>query len=184
MLTVSDLSKTFNLQTLFKKINFSVNPGERVGLIGPNGSGKTTLLRILAGKEKASSGRVHHPNNFCLGYLPQVFEIEQDLAISDVIGRAVGDIEALEHDLEVAARKFAKDPTDVSLADRYDHLLHRIQAADQAGAEAILTNLGLSDIGSDTPVSILSGGQKTRLALALVLLGKPDMLLLRIDRIA
>ena len=178
MLTVSDLSKTFNLQTLFEKINFSVNPGERVGLIGPNGSGKTTLLRIIAGKENAASGHVHHPNNFCIGYLPQVFEIEGDLAIREVIGRAVGDIETLQDDLAAAARELAKEPQNTHLADRYDSLLRRIQAADQAGAETILLNLGLSDIGSETPVSILSGGQRTRLALALVLLGNPDMLLL------
>jgi ATP-binding cassette subfamily F protein 3 len=178
MLTVSDLTKSFNYQTLFEKINFSLNPGERVGLIGPNGSGKTTLLRILAGKEESTSGRIHHPTGLRIGYLPQGIELDLSSSVREVIGRVDGDLDVLESELEAAARALSVDPQNNRLADRYDELLHGIQRANPAEAEAVLSRLGLADVDPEIPLSYLSGGQKTRLSLALVLLGDPQILLL------
>ena len=178
MLTVSDLSKSFNLQTLFEKITFSLNPGERVGLIGPNGCGKTTLLRILAGREEPTSGSVHHPSDLRVGYLPQGFELDGGLSIRQVIGTAVGDPAALEGELAAAAQALAQNPQDTCLSNRYDELLCRLQAANPGEREAMLANLGLAGMDQDIPASKLSGGQRTRLALALVLLSDPDILLL------
>jgi len=178
MLTVSDLSKSFNLQTLFEKITFSLNPGERVGLIGPNGCGKTTLLRILAGREEPTSGSVHHPSDLRVGYLPQGFELDGGLSIRQVIGTAVGDPAALEGELASTAQALAQNLQDKRLSDRYDELLRRLQTANPGEREAMLASLGLAGLDEDMPVARLSGGQRTRLALALVLLSDPDILLL------
>jgi len=178
MLTVSDLSKSFNIQTLFEKITFSLNPGERVSLIGPNGCGKTTLLRILAGREEPSSGSIHHPAGLRIGYLPQGFELNSALTIGKLIGSAAGGIDGLEQELAADAMALARDPGNRQLAERYDRLLQRVQTADTGAAAAILANLGFAQVDQEMPVSYLSGGQKTRLALALVLLAEPQLLLL------
>ncbi|BBB47918.1 ribosomal protection-like ABC-F family protein [Pelolinea submarina] len=178
MLTVSDLKKTFNLQSLFEKINFSINPGERIGLIGPNGSGKTTLLRIIAGEEQADAGIIHKPVDLRLGYLPQGRTFDVHSSLREVIGRASGDPEVLEAELSSAANALAAMPQDETLIERYDDLLQRIQRANPARTEQILTELGLNLVDPDLPVGVLSGGQQTRLALALVLLGDPQLLLL------
>ncbi|NPV39966.1 MAG: ABC-F family ATP-binding cassette domain-containing protein [Anaerolineae bacterium] len=178
MLTVSDLSKSFNIQTLFEKITFSLNPGERVGLIGPNGCGKTTLLRILAGREEPTSGSVHHPSDLRIGYLPQGFELDGGLSIRQAIGMAVGDPAALEGELASTAQALAQNLQDRRLSDRYDELLRRLQTANPGEREAMLASLGLAGLDQDMPAARLSGGQRTRLALALVLLSDPDILLL------
>ena len=178
MLTVSDLSKTYNLQTLFEKVHFSINPGDRVGLIGPNGSGKTTLLRILSGEERPDHGRVHYPSNLRIGYLPQGFNFKPGISVGEVIEGSTGDMEKLNNDLASAAEALSKDPHNEKVADYYDELLRRIRGIDESRTGAILSRLGLSELEEETPVSILSGGQKTRLALALVLLSDPHILLL------
>lgn len=178
MLTVSDLSKTYNLQTLFEKVHFSINPGDRVGLIGPNGSGKTTLLRILSGEERPDHGRVHYPSNLRIGYLPQGFNFEPGISVGEVIEGSAEDMDKLNNDLASAAEALSKDPHNEKVADYYDELLRRIRGIDESRTGAILSRLGLSELEEETPVSILSGGQKTRLALALVLLSDPHILLL------
>jgi ATP-binding cassette subfamily F protein 3 len=178
MLTVSDLSKTFNLQTLFEKITFSLNPGVRVGLIGPNGCGKTTLLRILAGREESTSGGVHHPANLRIGYLPQGFELDPDLSIGQVIEDGTGSTAALEDDLMAAAQALTQDPQNRELSDHYDELLQKMQTANPGEIEAILMNLGLAGLDRELPVGSLSGGQKTRLNHALVLRSDPQLFLL------
>ena len=178
MLTVSDLKKTFNLQHLFEKINFSINPGERVGLIGPNGSGKTTLLKIIAGEEQADTGVIHKPADLRLGYLPQGRTFDARSSLREVIGRAAGDPHVLEAELADAAAALAAAPRDEALIEHYDDLLQRILRANPSRTEQILAELGLDQVDGDLPLGALSGGQQTRLALALVLLGDPQLLLL------
>ena len=178
MLTVHDLKKSFNLQILFEKVTFSLNPGERVGLVGPNGCGKTTLLRILAGQEAPDRGSVSRSPYLRVGYLPQVFAVEAGTTAGEVIGRAAGSAVALEAELVAAAAELARSPLDTDLAERYDDLLRRIEADESGRVNAILAGLGLDQLPPDLLVEQLSGGQKTRLSLALVLVGSPQVLLL------
>ncbi len=166
MLTVSHLTKSFELQTLFENISFQLNPGERTGLIGPNGCGKTTLLRILAGFEPATSGRVSRDPALRIGYLPQNFDPGSSggiqggpesrhtfapATLGEIIGRAAGSAAALEDELAEAAAALAeaaRSPGDprraAELEARYDELLRRIQAADTGRAAEILAGLGLA----------------------------------------
>ncbi len=178
MLTAHLLSKFFELQTLFENVSFSLNSNERTGLVGPNGCGKTTLMRILAGLEPPSSGRVNHDPNLRIGYLPQGFELDPSLTLSEIIDRYTGDIPNLEVELTVAAEALVKHPTDQTWQARYDELLRRIQSSDTGRTARILAGLGLDGVDPKLPTARLSGGQQTRLSLALVLLNDPQLLLL------
>jgi ATP-binding cassette subfamily F protein 3 len=178
MLTVHQLAKSFALTSLFDNVTFSINPGDRVGLVGPNGCGKSTLLRIIASLETADSGHVVAENGLRLGYLPQGFEIDGRATLAEVVGSAAGDIDILEAQLTQLAQALAKRPDDAALQRRYDALLARISSADTGRAARIMAGLGLDQVAADLPVARLSGGQKTRLSLALVLLDDPQLQLL------
>jgi ATP-binding cassette subfamily F protein 3 len=178
MLTVHQLAKSFALNSLFDNVTFSIKHGDRAGLIGPNGCGKSTLLRIIAGQEPADSGRVVAENGLRLGYLPQGFELDGRATLAEVIGAAAGDIDVLEAELTGLAQALASRPDDAGVQGRYDALLARIASADTGRAARIMAGLGLDQVDPDLPAAHLSGGQKTRLGLALVLLGDPGLLLL------
>ncbi|MCB8921835.1 MAG: ABC-F family ATP-binding cassette domain-containing protein [Ardenticatenaceae bacterium] len=178
MLTVHQLAKSFTLTPLFNNVTFSINLGDRVGLVGPNGCGKTTLLRMIMGEETADSGHVTYHPGLRVGYLSQGFELDGATAVADIIGRAAGDPTVLETELFTLAQALAERPDDAALQQQYDAVLYRISAADTGRAASILAGLGLDDVPPDMPVGYLSGGQKTRLNLALVLLDNPQLLLL------
>jgi ATP-binding cassette, subfamily F, member 3 len=181
MLAVHHLKKSFDLHLLFNNVSFTLNPGERIGLVGPNGCGKTTLLRILAGLEPPTAGTVSRLLRLRCGYMPQGFEPDPAATLGEVIGAAAGNPAVLEARLiEVAtALSYPTPAADTTgLSAEYDDLLRRIEVAETGRAAAILAELGLDAIPLYRLVSSLSGGQKTRLSLALVLLGDPQVLLL------
>ncbi|MEN6434699.1 MAG: ribosomal protection-like ABC-F family protein, partial [Anaerolineaceae bacterium] len=178
MLTAHHLSKSYDLQTLFENVTFSINPGDHIGLVGTNGCGKTTLLRILAGVEQPNTGSIYREANLRIGYLPQGFEPEKNATIADIIGKAIGSISVMETRLAELSAGLAQDPHDPKLSREYDDLLQQIQNADPGRVAAILSGLGLPDLDQNMPAAYLSGGQKTRLSLALVLLADPQILLL------
>lgn len=178
MLTAHHLTKSFELQTLFEDASFSLNPGERKGLIGPNGCGKTTLMRILAGLEEPTSGYVSRDPHLRIGYLPQGFETDPGLTLEEIISQHTGDIKSLGAKLSAMAETLMQQPSDTTLQGQYDDLLRRIQLIDTGTTPRILAGLGLDGIDPKLPVGRFSGGQQTRLSLALVLLDDPQLLLL------
>ena len=179
MLTLHQVSKSYNLNRVLNQISFTVNRQDRVGLIGPNGCGKTTLLRLIVGEESPDDGQiVTSPANLVIGYLPQGFEPDPAASLETLLARAGGDQVEWERQLAEVATQMAVAPDDLALQARYDHLLHRLSQADTGRGAAILTALGLDDLPRDLPAGHLSGGQKTRLSLALILLQEPDILIL------
>ena len=178
MLTVHQLHKSYGVQPILKNINFSLSNGERVGLIGPNGCGKTTLLRILAGFEPADAGSVI-PNRSPLrvGYLAQGMEFDPEDTIQSALGPAPVKPEELEAQIAALATALAGNPSDSALQAQYDETLFHLSSF-HAPLSTVLLPLGLADFPLDTPVAHLSGGQKTRLMLARVLLEEPHLLLL------
>lgn len=181
MLTVHHLSKSFGVTPLFENCSFSINPGEKIGLVGPNGCGKTTLLRILTGEIPADSGAVTFtPPTLRVGYLPQGVQFDPAETIHGYTQNMGGDAADLSTRLADLAVQLSLHPDQPALQVQYDALLDRIAAADESAAQMqpILASLGLDGLDPSLPVSVLSGGQKTRLGLAGILLSSPKLLLL------
>lgn len=179
MFTVNRITKSFNLSPVLNDITFSIAPGERVGLIGPNGSGKSTLLRILAGREQPDSGHVMlTPPGLRVGYLAQGLEAEPETTLAELLHSVVGDPRALEVEVADLAAALAEDPGRDDLQVAYDKALDRLGNLDTSSVVAMLGHLGLDTLDAGQLVGRLSGGQKTRLGLAVALLGNPDVLLL------
>ena len=120
MLTVHQLAKSFALNSLFDNVTFSINPGDRAGLVGPNGCGKSTLLRIIAGQETADKGHVATESGLRLGYLAQGFELDGRAKLKEVVGAVAGDIDILEAELTGLAQELVEGGR--TLADRLEDL--------------------------------------------------------------
>jgi ATPase subunit of ABC transporter with duplicated ATPase domains len=181
MLNVQHLSKSYGLDIVLKDVSFTLNAGERVGLVGPNGSGKTTLLRILASLEQPDSGHVQwNPPGLRMGYLPQGLLPSPEETMQGFLSLPAFSLPELEAQIEKLAASLVGAPNQPILAVEYDRLLAQMEAASaEAGRlESVLAALDLGRFPPETLVASLSGGQKTRLALARVLLLDPQLLLL------
>jgi len=176
MLTAHHISKSYGPDVILKDISLSIHAGERVGLIGPNGCGKTTFLRILAGEEHPDAGTVVHTRpHVNIGYLSQGFSLEPSVTIAEAfISTSSPDPESAVTELAAA---LAANPGDAGLQSAYDEALKALEGASVQPVK-ILAPLGLADLPKDRRVSELSGGQKTRLMLARLLLSQPNLLLL------
>lgn len=158
-------------------VDLVVPPGARVGLIGENGAGKSTLLRLLAGVDAPDAGAIERPDR--VGHLPQEVPHDPAAPLASVIEDAVAPLRALERRLEAAARDLGSDPR---AADDYAAALAQAEALElwgwEARRDALLDGFGLGGVPLATPLGSISGGQRSRLALAALLLGRHDALLL------
>jgi ATP-binding cassette, subfamily F, member 3 len=186
VIQLSELTKTFGDRTLFDRVTWQIGDGDRVGLCGPNGAGKTTLLKMLAGFEEPDSGIVAKPADLTIGYLPQdglthrgrtVFE-EASSAFQPLL-----DMKAEMHDIEhkLADASIPQDAHDAMLS-RYAELQDRFRLGDGYSMDlriaTVLRGLGFSPEDSERPCETFSGGWQMRIALAKLLLGRPNLLLL------
>ncbi len=185
MLTVSKISKRFPGadEDILTDISFTVNGGERVALIGPNGGGKSTLLRIIAGETDADSGSVLFTvPGLRVGYLAQGMALPDDTPIYDALYPQASALASAEAQVSQLAEALAvgDDSPDTLAAygDALERLLALSDTVDDGDGERMLAAMGLADVPPQTPVGALSGGQKTRLMLAALLLGNPQLLLL------
>jgi ATP-binding cassette, subfamily F, member 3 len=178
MLAVNNLAKSFADQLIFKDVSFVISPGERVGLLGPNGCGKTTLLRIIAHEEQSDHGSVFIDPHTRVGYLRQGLEYPAGATIGDALAARDPRVDAAA-EVEQLALASALAPARLP---EYQAALDRLEALggypDQSWRDSVLKHLGLDPVPPGQPVAALSGGQKTRLGLAKVLLSAPNLLLL------
>jgi ATP-binding cassette subfamily F protein 3 len=178
MLTVHQLHKSYGIQPILQNVSFNLSSGERVGLIGPNGCGKTTLLRILMGFETPDAGSIiSNRSPLRIGYLAQGMEFRPGDTLQSALGPDPVKPEELEAEVASLAMALSSTPEDTALQARYDLTLTQLTTVHRP-LSTVLIPLGLADLPLDTPVAHLSGGQKTRLMLARVLLEEPHLLLL------
>ena len=179
MLRAESLSRYYGAHHVLSGVSLSVDPGHRVGVVGENGIGKSTLLRLLAGVEAPDAGSVARPPD--LVHLAQEPPFGPSATVAEVMAGALADVRAVEAELEAAAGALADDPDGVG-ARVYERALARAEAADVWGAdrraEMVLAGLGLADVPRDRASGRMSGGQRSRLALAAVLVRRPSAVVL------
>jgi ATPase subunit of ABC transporter with duplicated ATPase domains len=185
MISFARIGKQYGKQILFVDASFQLNPGEKVGLVGPNGAGKTTLFRMIVGEEAPDEGDVAVPKKLSIGYFRQdVGEMSGRSVLEETI-RGAGRVGDLHHELD-ELQKAMSDPDQADDMDRilarfgevqeeYDHLNGY---ALEAQAREVLHGLGFDDDRIEGDVGALSGGWKMRVAMARVLLARPDVLLM------
>jgi len=185
VIAFSRISKQYGKQVLFVDASFQLNPGERVGLVGPNGSGKTTLFRMIVGEEAPDEGDVSVPKRLTIGYFRQDVEemagrsvLDEAILGSGRAGDLHHELEALQHAMSDPARAGDLDRILARFGEVQEEYEHLGGYALEAQAREVLHGLGFDDERIDGDVGELSGGWKMRVAMARVLLGRPDVLLM------
>ncbi len=185
MIAFSNINKQYGKQLVFVDANFQLNPGEKVGLVGPNGAGKTTLFRMIVGEEAPDEGDVTVPKKLTIGYFRQDVEemkgrsvLDEAIAGSGRVGELHHELEALQQGLEDPARFDEMDKILERFGEVQEEYEHLNGYTLEAQAREVLHGLSFQDEQIDGDVGALSGGWKMRVALARVLLGRPDVLLM------
>ena len=177
----------FGVKPLFLDASFVVNDRDRIALVGKNGAGKSTMLKILCGKQQPTSGTVAVPNDYTIGYLPQVMILQDDTTVREEARKAFAKITELKEKIDELNRQLA-ERTDyeseayMALVDKFtqEHERYMMMGGDnyEAEIERTLTGLGFLRTDFDRPTNEFSGGWRMRIELAKILLQKPDVLLL------
>ena len=186
MIVVSgtDINKTYGTDVVLEDVSFHVNKGDRIGIVGPNGSGKTTLLSIIAGELPASSGNVYIRSEYTIGYLKQKNHF---FAGGTVIEEAEKNFEhffKMEKDIERLSQAISDhtSPSFDSDLAKYSQLMEDYENAGgytyKSELRAVLKHMGFDEEAQHKKIDMLSGGERTRLALSCMLLKKPDILML------
>jgi len=182
ILRLNKISKIYGSRTVLEDVSFEVEKGEKIGLVGANGSGKTTIFRIITGEVEPDSGDVTKDGRLRIAFMPQSVEAEGSENLLAYVLSARSDLLSLERELNRLGKKIHDDPEDGRAVKRLGEMQEKFET--QGGyrfhvdCEAVLAGLGFSPAAYETPVESLSGGERTKAALARVLLEEADLLLL------
>ncbi len=185
LISVENIQKSFGIDQVLRDVTFSVQKGEKMGLVGANGSGKTTLMRILTGEQAADGGAVHMNKGLKLGYLAQIGDIEGEDTAWEAMLKVFQPVIALEKRMREMEQKMAENQDEqkaLRLTDDYCRMTEEFNRLEGYAYEGEITGM-LCGLGIDRQmfgrkVKTLSGGERTRLSLAKLLLQKPDVLLM------
>ena len=184
ILNATNISKSFGSNEIIKDANFLVNEHEKVAIVGINGAGKTTLLKILTGEERADSGNVILAKDAKLGYLRQINNVDSTLSIIDELYTVIEHILNMEKrmlEMQEQMQHLSGEELE-ALYSSYTALTHSYELMDGYAAKSkvigILKGLGFDENDFERKINTLSGGQKTRVFLAKLLLEEPDIILL------
>ncbi|BDU07071.1 TlrC/CarA/OleB/SrmB family ABC-F type ribosomal protection protein [Nocardia cyriacigeorgica] len=181
-LTLTDITKRYSERIVLDRASLTIRPGETVGIVGDNGSGKSTLLRLIAGQETPDNGEitVHMPGG--VGYLPQALDLPDAATVADAIDTALADIRTLEARLRALETELAATESTRPILDEYAEVVQRFEARGGYDADRrvdiALAGLGLPGLDRERTLGTLSGGERSRLALAATLAAAPHLLLL------
>ncbi|MEV3933383.1 MULTISPECIES: ribosomal protection-like ABC-F family protein [unclassified Streptomyces] len=181
-LAMSDVSKAYGDRPVLDQVSLTVRPGEKAGVIGENGSGKSTLLRLMAGAETPDSGDITVGFPGGTGHLAQTLTLDLSRTVQDAVDAALAELRALEGLIRAAEEEMSGGSTTDARLGAYGDLLteYEDRGGYQADArtDAALDGLGLGGLDRDRTLGTLSGGERSRLALACVLAAAPELLLL------
>ncbi len=186
LLSIQNLNKSFQMNAVLKDANLTLQTGQRMGLTGVNGCGKSTLFKLIAGGMEPDSGVVSVARGAKVGLLTQEADIQSDLTVQQELERVFEPLREMEKKLRALEAEMAEQHADATACERlsksYANLLDRFEASGgyewPSRIQGVLAGLGFARGRENQPARVLSGGEKTRLCLARLLLTQPDLLLL------
>ena len=186
VLSAQNIAKSFGINAVLKDVSLTVQQGDRIGLVGVNGCGKSTFMRIIAGLDSPDSGEISLVRGTKIGYLAQQDMVTSGASVWAELERVYEPVFEMEKKLRALEEEMTRVHTDPAqfnrLSSEYDKLTRRFEDADgyawKSMVSGVLNGLGFKPSQYEQRVDSLSGGEKTRLCLARLLLQKPDLLLL------
>ena len=188
VLSCNNLNKSFGIDSILENVNFTVNEYDKIGIIGVNGTGKTTLFKIISGIYGYDSGDIYTSKDCEIGYLEQNTNFHSENTTLEEVLEVFKDVIEMEKYLRDLEHKISEESSNTNsttlekLMNEYSNKLEAFSDMNGYGynseAKGVLKGLGFSDEDMDKPISILSGGEKTRVLLGKLLLKKPTLLLL------
>ena len=184
LIQLNNVTKNFVVNEIFSNVKMEINDKDRVAIVGRNGAGKSTLLKIISGELSFDSGERTISKNTTIGYLSQEFIVREDLSIYEEMITCFDEIISLEANLEKLSYELTPEniENNPGLLDRFDRLQNEVLTHKdyhyKSKIESVLYGLDLTKDVFDKKISTFSGGEKTRLSMAKLLLGEPDLLIL------
>ncbi|MBI5974802.1 ATP-binding cassette domain-containing protein [Staphylococcus canis] len=188
LMQLSQVSKSFDGETLFENVNFEIKTGERIGIVGRNGAGKSTLMKLIAGVEGYDEGHISKIKNLRLGYLTQQMTLDTQNTVYEEMSKPFAYHQSLAEKMQYEVEWLSQNADDYDTEayqehlQRYENISNEYEKLEgyqvDSKIKTVLNGLNFTEADYHRPVDDFSGGQKTRLSLAQMLLSEPDLLLL------